>query len=61
MAKQKSKLNLHLKKGALHEMLGIPKDEEIPMDELIRAAHSKNPKLRKRALFAISARGWKKG
>lgn len=43
---------MHLKKGALHRSLHVPKGEKIPEEKLEKAAHSKNPKLRKRAIVA---------
>lgn len=43
---------MHMKKGALHEMLHVPKNEKIPEKKLEKAAHSKNPLMRKRANVA---------
>lgn len=45
-----------VKKGALHEDLGIPLGETIPEDKLKSAANSSNPQIRRRA---ISAEGFK--
>jgi hypothetical protein len=45
-----------VKKGALHEDLGIPLGEKIPAERLKQAEHSKNPQIRRRA---ISAEGFK--
>jgi len=45
-----------VKKGALHEDLGIPLGEKIPDERLKEAEHSKNPQIRRRA---ISAEGFK--
>lgn len=42
-------------KGSLHRMLGIPEDEKIPWDRMVRAAHSKNSLMRKRAQAAMNA------
>lgn len=42
-------------KGALHEQLHTPLDEKIPMKKLMKAEHSRSPKLRHRALAAINA------
>lgn len=39
-------------KGALHKELGVPKGEKISAKKLEKAEHSKNPKLRKRAVLA---------
>lgn len=38
--------------GALHKQLGIKQGKKIPAKKLAKAAHSKNPKLRKRAILA---------
>ena len=57
MTKHRPKLHLHLKKGALHRSLKVK--GKIPVKRLEAAAHSRNPKLRKRAQFALNARHWK--
>ena len=54
-------LHLKLKEGALHEDLGIAKGKKIPLEKEEKAKHSSNPKLRKRATFAINARKWHHG
>jgi hypothetical protein len=41
-------------KGALHRQLGVPEDETIPMETLIRASKSKNLKLKQRAMAALN-------
>ena len=38
--------------GALHRALGVPQGEKIPASKLAKAAHSKNPTMRKRANLA---------
>lgn len=38
--------------GALHEELHVPKGEKIPAKKLAKAAHSDNPKMKKRAELA---------
>lgn len=38
--------------GALRESLGVKKGEDIPMSKLKKAAKSKNPKTKKRAILA---------
>ena len=38
--------------GKLHEELHVPEGEKIPEKKLRKAEHSKNPKLRKRAILA---------
>lgn len=54
-------LNLHLKKGALHKMLGVSQDETIPVKNLDKAANSDSELERKRAQFAINAKKWHHG
>ena len=52
---------IHIKpsrKGLLHEKLGVPQGEKIPMSKLRAARHSKSPALRKEANFAINAKGF---
>lgn len=51
-------LDLNLKKGALHSALGVPQGEKIPAAREEAAANSPNPKLRKRAQFALNASKW---
>lgn len=43
---------MHMKKGALHKSLGVPKGQKIPEAKLEKAEHSKNPKLARRARLA---------
>ncbi len=38
--------------GALHKSLHVPKGQKIPVYNLKKASHSKNPTLRKRAVLA---------
>ncbi|HZY36265.1 MAG TPA: hypothetical protein VFE53_06430 [Mucilaginibacter sp.] len=45
---------MHMKRGALHKELGVPEDKKIPAKKLKKAEHSKNPKLRKRAILAAT-------
>lgn len=40
------------KKGALHKSLHVPLDKKIPEKKLVKAEHSKNPTLAKRARLA---------
>lgn len=42
----------HIKKGALREELHVPKGKKIPAKKLKKAAHSKDPTLKKRAVLA---------
>jgi len=51
-----SKGSFNVKKGALHEDLGIPLGEKIPEERLKAAEHSSSPTIRRRA---ISAEGFK--
>lgn len=45
-------------KGLLHKDLGVPAGESIPASKLAAALHSKNPAVRKRAVFAKNAKGF---
>jgi hypothetical protein len=54
----KKPLNLNLKKGALHEALGVPQEKKIPEDKLESALGSSSPLMRKRAQFAKNAKSW---
>lgn len=60
MTKAKFIQKIHLKKNALHRELGVPKDKKIPEKKLQKAEHSKNPKLRKRAVLAETLKHLKK-
>ena len=46
-------------KGLLHKDLGVPAGKPIPAGKLEAATHSKNPAVRKRAVFAQNAKGFK--
>ena len=46
------------KEGSLHTALGVPQGQPIPASKLAAAANSKDPALRKKAQFAINARGF---
>jgi hypothetical protein len=50
-----------VKKGALHEELGIPLGDKIPESKLESAKNSSNPTLRRRATLAETMKGWKHG
>jgi hypothetical protein len=43
-------------KGALRKSLHVKKGEKIPAKKLAKAAHSSNPKMRKRAALAKAFR-----
>lgn len=49
-----------MKKGALHEALGVPEGKKIPDKKIGKAEHSKSPKLRKEAVLAQTLKGLKK-
>ncbi len=61
MAEKKNWIAGAIKKpGALHKELGVKKGEKIPESKLKKAEHSKNPKLKKRAVLAETLKGLKK-
>lgn len=45
-----------LKKGALHDDLGVPRGEKIPLAKVQAAANSDDPTLRRRAQLALNFR-----
>lgn len=45
--------------GALHRELGVPQGDKIPAKKLVKAEHSDNPTLRRRALLAKTLKGMK--
>lgn len=59
MAKKKFIQGMHLKRGALHEDLGVPKGEKIPEAKLAAAA-KKPGVVGKRARLAETMKGFKK-
>lgn len=48
------------KPGALRKELHVKEDENIPASRLEKAAHSKNPLLKKRAVLAETLKGFHK-
>lgn len=46
--------------GALHKELKVPEGKKIPEKKLVKAEHSKNPTLKKRAVLAETLKGFKK-
>jgi hypothetical protein len=48
-------------RGKLRKTAKVKKGKRIPASKLRKLKHSKNPKTRKRATFALNARKWKKG
>jgi hypothetical protein len=47
--------------GSLHKSLHVPKGKKIPEEKLEMAEHSKNPKLRKRAVLAETLKSFHHG
>lgn len=47
-------------KGALHRELNVPEGKKIPKSKLAKAAQSKNPKEKKRAILAENMQKRKK-
>ncbi len=45
--------------GALKESLHVPKGEKIPLKKLMKAEHSQNPLLKKRASLAMTFRKYR--
>ena len=61
MAKEKWIQGAVKHKGALHKELGVPQGKKIPEEKIEKAEHSKNPKLRKRAVLAETLKKMHKG
>lgn len=56
-----NKSGIHIKKshkGLLHKDTGTPAGKKIPASKLKKALHSKDPAVRKRAVFAQNAKKW---
>jgi hypothetical protein len=47
-------------KGLLHKDTGTPAGEKIPKAKIEKAAHSEDPAVRRRAVFAENAAKWGK-
>lgn len=47
------------KPGALHRELKVPEGKKIPQEKLLKAEHSNNPLLRKRAVLAETLKSFK--
>ena len=59
-----SKMAIHIKeshKGLLHKDLGVAGDKKIPAAKIESATHSKDPAVKKRAVFAENAKKWHHG
>lgn len=54
--RQKWMQKLSLKKGALRKELHVKTGHKIPLSRLKKASHSSNPKLKKRAVLALTFR-----
>jgi len=53
---------IHIKpsrKGLLHKNLKVKKGKKIPLSKLKAAKNSKDPKVRRRANFALNSRKWR--
>ena len=60
--RRKSGINIKKKnQGKLRKSTKTKKGKNIPVSTLRRLKKSKNPTTRKRATFALNARGWNKG
>ena len=46
-------------KGLLHERLGVAEGQPIPQGKIVAAEHSSSPALKKEAVFAENAKGWR--
>jgi hypothetical protein len=57
MARARKSLIKPSHKGLLHEDLGVPQGEKIPMSKIEAAKNSQDPAIRKRAVFAQNFRG----
>jgi hypothetical protein len=44
--------------GLLHKNLGVKAGDKIPAAKLAKAAHSSNPAIKKRAIFAQNTKKW---
>jgi oligoendopeptidase F len=61
-AKRKSGINIKKSnRGKLRKAAGVKKGSKIPVSKLRSMKKSRNPKIRKRANFALNARKWNKG
>lgn len=63
MAARRRRSGIKIKKanrGKLRKTAKVKKGQKIPASKLRSMKNSKNPKTRKRATFALNARGWKK-
>jgi oligoendopeptidase F len=62
--RRRGKIGISIKptnKGKLRKTAKAKKGRKIPVSKLRAMKRSKNPKTRRRATFALNARGWRKG
>lgn len=52
-------MKLHLKEGGLHQALGVPEGQKIPMAKKEQAARSSNEHVREMGQMAVNMAGWK--
>ena len=61
MARRKSGIKIKkANRGKLRKTAKVKRGKKIPVSKLRSMKNSKNPTTRKRATFALNARGWKK-
>lgn len=58
---ERKPMHLDIKKGGLHEALGMKPDTPIKTSKLESLKNSEDPHMRKMANFALNARGWNHG
>ena len=62
--RSKKKPRIYIKpsrRGSLRKIAKVKKGQKIPVSVLRKLAKSRNPKVRRKAIFALNARKWKKG
>jgi hypothetical protein len=50
-----------LHQGGLHDVLGIPRDQKIPLEKKQSAANSDNPHTAAMGRMAVAMHGWSHG
>lgn len=48
-----------LHSGGLHRALGVPEDQDIPLEKKVEASHSDNPHTAAMGRLAVAMHGWK--
>jgi hypothetical protein len=62
MARSRSRIRIKpSRKGSLRRIAGAKKGKPIPRATLLRLKKSKSAAVRRKATFALNARGWRKG